>query len=241
MTREEHLKKLNAERPAGTPEISGWAFTDATRTVACPRCRQRVGSYCRTPKGRPSNTPHDERMSAYVQAIGEREWDRRHKWPQITPAAEKPQVEDGPPLCCRLCPDEELETEDAFLEHVRRRHFDVADGELRDHIMEWLKGFSRAPEKKPEPAQSESFYIQAQGAVGNCAVWWRANKAEYTCELSDAGKYSRQEALEIIGNKSHGDTAWPSALIDSLVVRHVEVQALFKEDCQTKRLQGSMA
>ncbi len=40
----------------------------------------------------------------------------------------------------------------------------------------------------------ELFYIQTKGYVGNCILFWRLKDQGYTCHLSDAQKYTREEA-----------------------------------------------
>jgi hypothetical protein len=63
---------------AGTTFPTGWAYTDATFEVACPRCGAPAGYYCAQPMGRQAPTPHVERLTAYRDKIGAAEWTRRH-------------------------------------------------------------------------------------------------------------------------------------------------------------------
>lgn len=41
---------------------TGWAYTDATHYVDCPKCTAPKGFYCVTPKGRKAVTPHGVRI-----------------------------------------------------------------------------------------------------------------------------------------------------------------------------------
>lgn len=44
--------------------MAKFLFTEATQKVDCPRCKERAGSYCRSPKGRKTDYPHGERVQA---------------------------------------------------------------------------------------------------------------------------------------------------------------------------------
>lgn len=72
-------------------------------------------------------------------------------------------------------------------------------------------------------ATEELFYIlDTRQVVGNCALWWRPDGAGYTCDLGDAGLYSREAA------RSHRETdiAVPRELAERLAIRHVRLDQL---------------
>ena len=69
------------------------------------------------------------------------------------------------------------------------------------------------------------YYIQdTRQVVGNCVLWWRAERAGYTCDLSDAGLYT-EEARRITRLRGT-DIAWPRELVESLVIKHVRFEPL---------------
>lgn len=44
--------------------------TSATVMQVCPRCNADKGIWCKTPKGRQRDSPHGERISEYLKALG---------------------------------------------------------------------------------------------------------------------------------------------------------------------------
>lgn len=64
----------------------------------------------------------------------------------------------------------------------------------------------------------DEFYILESGSVvGNCAMWWRPEGRGYTCDLSDAGKYTADQAKRL----RPSDVPVPCAVADAAAVRHV--------------------
>lgn len=73
-----------------------------------------------------------------------------------------------------------------------------------------------ALQERPE----EMYYIQ-NGYVGNSILWWGKNFAGYTTHFLNAGKYSKDEAIEIINNESRDDCAWLCSHVDNSKDVHV--------------------
>lgn len=67
-------------------------------------------------------------------------------------------------------------------------------------------------EKTPEAP--ELFYIKSTGYVGNSIIWWSTNSQGYTTNLDAAGKYSREDALQIV-NASDDQLAYLCSKIDN--------------------------
>ena len=67
--------------------------------------------------------------------------------------------------------------------------------------------------------ERDHYILDTRQVVGNCALFWRPNGNGYTCELDDAGLYTRAEA------ESHRDTdvPVPREMAERLVVRHVRL------------------
>ncbi len=65
------------------------------------------------------------------------------------------------------------------------------------------------------------FYIQNKGFVGNCLLWWRPNGSGYTCNLDEAWKVSKEEAVRICKTRRGEDIAHRADVIDRLAIRHV--------------------
>ena len=66
----------------------------------------------------------------------------------------------------------------------------------------------------------EMYYIQ-NGYVGNSILWWAKDFAGYTTHFKKAGKYSKDEAIEIINNESKDDCAWSCWHVDHNQDAHV--------------------
>ena len=79
----------------------------------------------------------------------------------------------------------------------------------------------------PNAASPEQlYYIQdSRQMVGNCAIWWRAESQGYTCDLADAGKYTKAVADQICHSRG-SDIAHPVERVDALAQLHVRAAAL---------------
>ena len=71
---------------------------------------------------------------------------------------------------------------------------------------------------------AEVFYILCveRPPVGNCALWWRPDGKGYTCNLDEAGLYTREEAFD--GRAR--DVPVPRETAERLVIRHVRLDHL---------------
>lgn len=61
----------------------------------------------------------------------------------------------------------------------------------------------------------EMYYIRTEGYLGNALMWWREDKGGYTCDIQEAGKYTKKEAENIC--KRPQDTAYRCEYIDNLL------------------------
>jgi len=78
-----------------------------------------------------------------------------------------------------------------------------------------------------EQQQQEAFfYIQNKVVCGNSAVWWRHNRQGYSSDLSQAGKYTREECDSLC--RPGIDRALPVEAVDALAAPHVDVQKLME-------------
>jgi len=69
------------------------------------------------------------------------------------------------------------------------------------------------------------YFIQAEGCVGNDALWWRPNRAGYTTHVGEAGLYTEEEARSI--ERIRGtDKAWPMDQMQALCHHAVDVNKL---------------
>jgi hypothetical protein len=57
----------------------------------------------------------------------------------------------------------------------------------------------------------KEYYIQ-NGFIGNAAAWWAVDRKGYTTDLRKAGRYTHEEAKEIVQRPQ--DRAWPCSYID---------------------------
>lgn len=56
------------------------------------------------------------------------------------------------------------------------------------------------------------YYIQ-NGWVGNAILWWAIDSKGYTTEIDKAGKFTKEQAKEIINRPE--DRAWECSHVDS--------------------------
>lgn len=67
----------------------------------------------------------------------------------------------------------------------------------------------------------ELYYIQNNGFVGNCLLWWRKNNAGYTCNIDEALKVSYEEAMRICKTRPKEDIPHPASVVEAAAQRHV--------------------
>lgn len=75
------------------------------------------------------------------------------------------------------------------------------------------------------------YYIQ-NGYVGNAALWWAEDSKGYTTEIIKAGKFTKEEAKEII--KRPEDRAWLCSHVDKTIKAQklvVDIQYLDIKKC----------
>lgn len=66
-----------------------------------------------------------------------------------------------------------------------------------------------------------SVYILAdRPPVGNCALWWRPSGQGYTCDLTQAGLYSPEDAARICAGSEN--VAVPMEQAEALARKHVD-------------------
>jgi hypothetical protein len=64
------------------------------------------------------------------------------------------------------------------------------------------------------------YYVQdTRQVVGNCGLFWRADRAGYSCNVTEFGKYTGEE----VSRMRETDVPWPIAHVEANVVRHVRV------------------
>ena len=86
----------------------------------------------------------------------------------------------------------------------------------------------RAPQYE---GQSLYYLLDTRQVVGNCALWWRPNGKGYTCQLTEAGLYTEEQAF------SHRDTDVPveREIAERLAISHVRTEALAEAGVPIRR------
>lgn len=76
-------------------------------------------------------------------------------------------------------------------------------------------GIHRNPNNAEDPGNPEKLYYIQNGweMNGNTMVWWRPNSCGYTLNINQAGKYTKEDALERITREE--DIAWECDYVDS--------------------------
>jgi|GEM_PF-6036135 len=95
-------------------------------------------------------------------------------------------------------------------------------------------GSSPLPPKKfgfPQHGEfiKDFYYIErhASGRVGNCLLFWKEGDNGYSCDISEARKFTRKEARElIISDRNQKYTAWVGIFLDDISVMHINHQRL---------------
>ena len=70
------------------------------------------------------------------------------------------------------------------------------------------------------------YFIANRNPVGNCISWWGQNSQGYTCDIRDAGLYTRTEALSITRGRPEIDKAYREIDIKQRIKIHVDCQDL---------------
>ncbi len=74
------------------------------------------------------------------------------------------------------------------------------------------------------------YYLQDdRQIVGNSMLWWREGGKGYTCDLKEAGVFTK-ENLPILRSS---DIAWPKDYIDARTALHVDSQLVRSDECET--------
>ncbi len=68
--------------------------------------------------------------------------------------------------------------------------------------------------------ETELYYIQHKGFVGNCLLWWCVNGGGYTCNLDKAWKVNLAQAKEICASRPTQDIPRKVSEIDAIAERH---------------------
>lgn len=76
---------------------------------------------------------------------------------------------------------------------------------------------------------SELYYIRNK-FVGNCALWWREGGLGYTCDLREAGKFTREEAERVCYDRPGEDFMHAVDKVDAIAQMHVDVNRLFQRE-----------
>ena len=87
---------------------------------------------------------------------------------------------------------------------------------------------------EPSEPERDHYILDIRSVVGNCALWWGPNGQGYTCNLDDAGLYTRAEAY----SHRETDVPVPREMAERLVARHVRLDHILQNlhiDKATKR------
>ena len=71
------------------------------------------------------------------------------------------------------------------------------------------------PSNEEIKGDEEMYYIQ-NGFSGNALVWWREDSKGYTSNLNEAGRYTKEFALNQIALGRSGEHAWLCSYIDGI-------------------------
>lgn len=104
-----------------------------------------------------------------------------------------------------------------------------------ENLEECLKRLKEFREKqkmseviKEEPVETTLYLIKSphhNGVCGNCVTWWGKERKGYTCNIMEAGLYSKQDTIDILRD-ARGDVAYPAEQVMPLIVQHVDIQDL---------------
>lgn len=69
----------------------------------------------------------------------------------------------------------------------------------------------------------EQYLIQAPGIAGNSLLWWREGDAEYTTNIDDATRYTREEAESRAAGQPDAKL-WSIGSAYDVSTRHVNIE-----------------
>lgn len=82
------------------------------------------------------------------------------------------------------------------------------------------------------------YYIQdTRQVVGNCALWWRAGGAGYTCDLDDAGTWPEDDLWQF---QRATDVPHLKSEVDAIAIRHARGETLREMIDQRKSLKADL-
>lgn len=118
------------------------------------------------------------------------------------------------------------------MDKIELKKSEIVDEFARDpvyavHLRKSLDAFEDIIRGKVKRELSDDlFYIQdSRQYVGNAVLWWAKGNSGYTTHISDAGIYSREEAIELCEIRLT-DRAWPKELVDRSASLQVDIQQL---------------
>lgn len=85
--------------------------------------------------------------------------------------------------------------------------------------------------KAVERFPDDSFFYIQNGYVGNSVYWWGKDYNGYTCDITKAGLYSKQEVLDNFITGRPEDIIWESGHVLANVRQHVDGQYLSRKYC----------
>ena len=83
-------------------------------------------------------------------------------------------------------------------------------------------------------SDEDLYYIQNSGYSGNSMIFWRIGGHGYTCDLSEAWRVTKEEALIICRSRPTEDTPRQCSLIDSLACKQISIEKLWAYERKLK-------
>lgn len=112
-------------------------------------------------------------------------------------------------------------------EEKRRGNY-LAELKYKMEKEERMKEHEKLIEKINLYPNDSYFYIQDRRSyVGNSVLWFGPNNRGYTIDIDKAGKYSKEEIIDLFKNgKRETDIIWPADEVENNIKRHVDSQYL---------------
>lgn len=80
---------------------------------------------------------------------------------------------------------------------------------------------------------SELYYLQdKRDYVGNSMLWWREGGGGYTCDIREAGVFSKEAAYSQHRCRDT-DIPWPKDYIDARISHHIDMQKCKRKDIES--------